>query len=119
VPDFDPLEYARPGPAGPIERARAFYESIARRRTVREFSAEPLPDGLLEWLVHAAGTAPSGALPPRGTPAAALSGGAWPILTALDAASQAPLHATQVSGRPADSLLTGRGRSVYCRCFFR
>ncbi len=61
MPDFDPLDYARPDPADQLERARAFHESLSRRRTVREFSAEPLPDGLLEWLVRAAGTAPSGA----------------------------------------------------------
>jgi len=61
VPESDPLDYARPDPADQIERARAFYESASRRRTVREFSSDPLPDGLLEWLVRTAGTAPSGA----------------------------------------------------------
>jgi nitroreductase len=61
VPEFDPLEYVRPDPADQVARARAFHQHVARRRTVREFSPDPLPDGLLEWLVRAAGTAPSGA----------------------------------------------------------
>ena len=61
MPDFDPLDYTRPAPAEQIERARAFYQEVARRRTVREFSPEPLPEGLIDWLVRAAGTAPSGA----------------------------------------------------------
>ncbi|AXK32578.1 nitroreductase family protein [Streptomyces armeniacus] len=43
------------------ERARAFYEVMSRRRTVRDFDARPLPDGVLEWAVRTASTAPSGA----------------------------------------------------------
>jgi nitroreductase len=42
-------------------RARAFYEEARRRRTVREFSASPIPDGVVEDCLRAAGTAPSGA----------------------------------------------------------
>ncbi|MQY12442.1 Coenzyme F420:L-glutamate ligase [Streptomyces sp. RB5] len=42
-------------------RARAFAETMARRRTVRDFSPRPLPDGVLEAAVRAAATAPSGA----------------------------------------------------------
>lgn len=42
-------------------RARAFHDVMARRRTVRDFSARPLPDGVLEWAVRTAATAPSGA----------------------------------------------------------
>ena len=34
---------------------------MQRRRTVRTFSSEPLPDGVLENIVQTAGTAPSGA----------------------------------------------------------
>jgi len=61
VPDLIPLEYVRPDPAEQLARARAFFESADRRRTVRDFSPDALPEGLLEWLVRAAGTAPSGA----------------------------------------------------------
>ena len=38
MPDFDPLEHTRPEPADQLGRARSFYESVARRRTVREFA---------------------------------------------------------------------------------
>jgi iodotyrosine deiodinase len=43
------------------ERARGFYESMRRRRTVRAFSDRPIPSGVLEDCLRAAGTAPSGA----------------------------------------------------------
>ncbi|MFI7241921.1 nitroreductase family protein [Streptomyces qinglanensis] len=43
------------------ERARSFHEIMARRRTVRDFDDRPVPDGVLEWAVRTAATAPSGA----------------------------------------------------------
>lgn len=43
------------------ERARAFHEVMARRRTVREFCDRPLPEGVVEWAIRTAATAPSGA----------------------------------------------------------
>jgi iodotyrosine deiodinase len=43
------------------ERLDAFYENMDRRRTVREFSDRPVPDGIIETALRAAGTAPSGA----------------------------------------------------------
>lgn len=49
-------------PAVPREQAaRAFYETMNRRRTVREFSDDPVPAALIERLIATAGTAPSGA----------------------------------------------------------
>jgi nitroreductase len=42
-------------------RAREFYEEIKRRRTVREFTSEPVPIDVIENAIRAAGTAPSGA----------------------------------------------------------
>lgn len=49
----------------PIEemraRLQAFYEDVDRRRTVREFSARPVPRDIIEDALRAAGTAPSGA----------------------------------------------------------
>lgn len=42
-------------------RVRDFYESMATRRTIREFSSDPVPFELIENAVRAAGTAPSGA----------------------------------------------------------
>lgn len=41
--------------------ARAFYEDIRKRRTVREFSGRDVPREIIEQAILAAGTAPSGA----------------------------------------------------------
>ena len=43
------------------ERVTAFYEELDRRRTVREFSARPVPRDIIETALKAANTAPSGA----------------------------------------------------------
>lgn len=43
------------------ERVRAFREEMARRRTVREFSARPVPREVVEAALLTAGSAPSGA----------------------------------------------------------
>ncbi len=52
-----PYEPARPGEEG----ARAFYEVMRQRRSVRHFSGRPVPRETIEWVVRAAGTSPSGA----------------------------------------------------------
>jgi len=44
-----------------LARAQAFYQLVNQRRTVREFSDRPIPEGVLEQCLLAAGTAPSGA----------------------------------------------------------
>jgi nitroreductase len=44
-----------------IAAARAFLETIRMRRTVREFSSEPVPDEVIEAAIEAASLAPSGA----------------------------------------------------------
>jgi nitroreductase len=43
------------------ERAREFREQISTRRTVRDFSPEPVPTAVIEDCLAAAGSAPSGA----------------------------------------------------------
>ncbi|MEZ5093954.1 nitroreductase family protein [Nocardioides sp.] len=42
-------------------RAEELARDLARRRTVRDFAPTPIPDGVLEWAVRAAASAPSGA----------------------------------------------------------
>ncbi len=42
-------------------RAREFFEQMNRRRSVRQFSDRPVPDGVIEDCLRTAGTAPSGA----------------------------------------------------------
>ncbi len=44
-----------------IASARAFRDLLRLRRTVREFSSDPIPDGILELAIEAAASAPSGA----------------------------------------------------------
>jgi iodotyrosine deiodinase len=44
-----------------ISRANAFYEAIGMRRTCRDFADTPVPRGVIEAALLAAGTAPSGA----------------------------------------------------------
>lgn len=61
-PQFIPLStYQRQQPAQMLENARAFYEEMRRRKTVREFSSEPVAREVIEQCLLAAGTAPSGA----------------------------------------------------------
>ncbi|MFF5174538.1 nitroreductase family protein [Micromonospora sp. NPDC000089] len=44
-----------------LPRCRDFADFLTRRRSVREFSDRPLPDGVLEQALRAAASAPSGA----------------------------------------------------------
>lgn len=48
-------------PGEPLAAARAFLDTMSRRRSVRTFSDRPVPRELVETLIAAAGTAPSGA----------------------------------------------------------
>src|SRR5690606_30668275 len=56
LPDFQeiPVEEMR-------ARAKAFYEEIRTRHTVRDFSTRPVPRDIIETCIMAAGTAPNGA----------------------------------------------------------
>jgi len=59
---FIPLPGYREYPAAEMEqRAKAFFEEVNRRRTVRQFSDRPVPRAVVEQCLRAAGTAPSGA----------------------------------------------------------
>ncbi len=58
---FVPLAFERRAESEMLARARAFRAEVARRRSVRHFSSDPVPDELLDECILAAGSAPSGA----------------------------------------------------------
>ena len=58
---FISLRFTRWSVRESLERAKTFYAAMARRRTTRHFSTEPVPRELIEYAVRTAGTAPSGA----------------------------------------------------------
>lgn len=53
------VRYVPPGK--PEDEARAYYERMKLRRTVRMFSDKPVSRETIEWCIRAAGTSPSGA----------------------------------------------------------
>ena len=60
--NFIPLSnYKKYSEAEMLERSKVFYEDIKRRRTVRDFSDQPVPKEIIENCIKAAGTAPNGA----------------------------------------------------------
>ena len=60
-PSFVPLAFDRLPAEVTLDRARAWYEEMSRRRTTRHFSREPVPREAIEYAIRTAGTAPSGA----------------------------------------------------------
>jgi len=56
-----PLDYRRPEPEESLTRAREFADRMNRRRTVRQFSDDPVDPEVLRAVIRTAGTAPSGA----------------------------------------------------------
>src|SRR6056297_2943327 len=61
TPEFVPLPERYLPNAAPEQAARDFYEIMRKRRTIRDFSPEPVSRETIEWCVSAAATAPSGA----------------------------------------------------------
>ncbi len=59
--EFVPYDRQRLTEAEMRKRASSFYELMAQRRSIRTFSADPVPRDLIETAVRTAGTAPSGA----------------------------------------------------------
>ena len=58
---FEPLVFEGKSPEEMHNAAAAFYEEIRSRRTVREYSDQPVDREIIENALKAAGTAPSGA----------------------------------------------------------
>jgi iodotyrosine deiodinase len=60
-PQFVPLNFQRLSTEEQIENIGFFYETLDKRRSVREFSDENVPLEIIEKAILTAGTAPSGA----------------------------------------------------------
>lgn len=58
---FIPYAFTRRPPEEMLQRSEDFYRLLNQRRTVREFVPDPIPAGVIENALLAAGTAPSGA----------------------------------------------------------
>lgn len=56
-----PLEFEQLSSEEMQERSQKFCQSISKRRTVRDFSNQPIPPNVIENCLQAAGSAPSGA----------------------------------------------------------
>jgi nitroreductase len=61
VAEFQPLAFERRSESEMLAAAEAFRESMAARRTVRDFAPDPVPRAIIEQAILAAGRAPSGA----------------------------------------------------------
>ncbi|MFN8451008.1 MAG: nitroreductase family protein [Anaerolineae bacterium] len=61
TPHLTPLDFERLPVDEQIARSRAFLARMQTRRTVRDFSSEPVPFELIENAIATAATAPSGA----------------------------------------------------------
>ena len=59
--EFIPFSFHRHSPQLMMERATHFYQLLNQRRSLREFSSDPVPRELVEILIKTASTAPSGA----------------------------------------------------------
>ena len=58
---YEPLDFERLSQLEQIQRSRAFRDRMTTRRTVRDFSSEPVPFELIENAIRVAASAPSGA----------------------------------------------------------
>lgn len=59
--EFVPIRGVRYPVSEMLNRSRAFFQEMDRRRTVREFSDKPFPPEVVEYLIMTASSAPSGA----------------------------------------------------------
>ena len=58
---FKPLNFSRLSPEEQLENSQNFLTTLQKRRTVRQFSTDPVSFELIQNAIRAAGTAPSGA----------------------------------------------------------
>jgi nitroreductase len=55
------LNFSKQSESEIIQESKLFYDKIKRRRTVRDFSTDTIPDEIIQNAIMSAGTAPSGA----------------------------------------------------------
>jgi iodotyrosine deiodinase len=58
---FEPLQHIQLSATDQAEKVNEFYTLMNRRRSVREFSSDPVPKAIIEKILLTASTAPSGA----------------------------------------------------------
>ena len=58
---FSRYQYERLDEKNMLDRAKGFFNEMDKRRSIRMFSSEPVPQKLIELAVKTASTAPSGA----------------------------------------------------------
>lgn len=61
IAEFHALDFTRKSEADMLAAAEIFRADMTRRRTVRDFSPDPVPREIIEHALMTAGTAPSGA----------------------------------------------------------
>lgn len=61
IPDIPLADYSRLAETDMLEEAQKFERKLSTRRTVRDFSTEPVARSIIESAIRAAGSAPSGA----------------------------------------------------------
>ncbi|MGA9390933.1 MAG: nitroreductase family protein [Candidatus Sulfotelmatobacter sp.] len=61
LPQMDPFRFERFPAEEQLGRASSFLQTMSTRRTIRAFSAEPVPFELIQTAIKVAATAPSGA----------------------------------------------------------
>ena len=61
IPGFIPYQGAHYPESEMLTRSREFYAFMDKRRSVREFSAKPVPREIMEYILLTASSAPSGA----------------------------------------------------------
>jgi iodotyrosine deiodinase len=61
IAEFHALDFVRKSEPEMLDAAQTFRADMTRRRTVRDFSPDPVPRAVIEHALMTAGTAPSGA----------------------------------------------------------
>jgi nitroreductase len=99
---FRPIEFTRLAPDVMASRARELFDGMRSRRSVRDFSTEPVPRALIETAIATAHSAPSGANRQPWHFVAVSDDG---VKAAIREAAEAEEHAFYSGGRTPDEWL--------------